>query len=81
MKDRSSPTRSQVHEIAIDASEEAVWKAIADGEELTRWFVESAKVEPGVGERRSLQRLPRRDAGLVEPDRGCRRRRCGVPTC
>lgn len=49
MKDRSSPTRTQAHEIAINASEEAVWKAIADGEELTRWFVEAAKVEPGVG--------------------------------
>jgi uncharacterized protein YndB with AHSA1/START domain len=49
MKDRSAPTRSQAHEITIDASEEAVWKAIADGEELTRWFVEAAKVEPGVG--------------------------------
>ena len=49
MKDRSSPTRTQTHEIAIDASEEAVWKAIADGEELTRWFVDAAKVEPGVG--------------------------------
>jgi uncharacterized protein YndB with AHSA1/START domain len=49
MKDRSSPTRTQTHEIAIDASEEAVWKAITDGEELTRWFVDAAKVEPGVG--------------------------------
>jgi uncharacterized protein YndB with AHSA1/START domain len=49
MKDRSSPTRTQAHEIAIDASEEAVWKAITAGEELTRWFVDAAKVEPGVG--------------------------------
>ena len=49
MKDRSSPTRTQTHEIAIAASEEAVWKAIADGEELTRWFVDAATVEPGVG--------------------------------
>ena len=49
MKDRSAPTRSQTHEIVIDASEEAVWKAIVDGEELTRWFVDAAKVEPGVG--------------------------------
>ena len=49
MKDRSAPTRSQAHEIAIDAPEEAVWKAIVDGEELTRWFVDAAKVEPGVG--------------------------------
>ena len=42
-------TRQQTHEIVIDAPIEAVWKAIADGEELTRWFVEEATVEPGVG--------------------------------
>ncbi len=42
-------TRQQTHEIVIDAPVEAVWKAIADGEELTRWFVEEATVEPGVG--------------------------------
>jgi uncharacterized protein YndB with AHSA1/START domain len=48
MKDRSSPTRSQAHEIAIDASEEAVWKAIADGEELTRWFVARRWAESAV---------------------------------
>ncbi len=42
-------TRSQQHEIVIDAPLEAVWKAISDGEELTRWFVEEASVEAGVG--------------------------------
>jgi uncharacterized protein YndB with AHSA1/START domain len=42
-------TRRQEHEITIDAPIEAVWKAITDGEELTRWFVEKASVEPGVG--------------------------------
>ena len=42
-------TRTQQHEIVIDAPIEAVWKAISDGEELTRWFVEEASVEPGVG--------------------------------
>jgi uncharacterized protein YndB with AHSA1/START domain len=41
--------RTQTHEIAIDAPIEAVWKAIVDGEELTRWFVDEASVEPGVG--------------------------------
>lgn len=41
--------RTQEHEILIDASIEAVWKAITDGEELTRWFVDQATVEPGVG--------------------------------
>ena len=49
MKDRTAATRSQQHEIVIDAPVEAVWKAITDGEELTRWFVDAAKVEPGVG--------------------------------
>jgi uncharacterized protein YndB with AHSA1/START domain len=42
-------SRQQTHEIAIDAPIEAVWKAIADGEELTRWFVQEASVEPRVG--------------------------------
>jgi uncharacterized protein YndB with AHSA1/START domain len=42
-------TRQQTHEIVIDAPVEAVWKAISDGEELTRWFVEEAEVKPGVG--------------------------------
>ena len=41
--------RQQTHEIVIDAPIEAVWKAISDGEELTRWFVEEASVEPRVG--------------------------------
>ena len=49
MSERPKGTRTQEHEIAIDASAEAVWKAITDAEELTRWFVETAKVEPGVG--------------------------------
>jgi uncharacterized protein YndB with AHSA1/START domain len=42
-------TRTQEHEIVIDAPLEAVWKAISDGEELTRWFVQEATVEPRVG--------------------------------
>ena len=41
--------RQQTHEIVIDAPIEAVWKAITDGEELTRWFVDKATVTPGVG--------------------------------
>lgn len=49
MSERGTGTRKQEHEIAIDAPVEAVWKAITDAEELTRWFVEAAKVEPGVG--------------------------------
>src|SRR6185295_13980050 len=42
-------TRSQQHEIVIDAPPEAVWKAISDAEELTRWFVDEASIEPRVG--------------------------------
>jgi len=49
MSDRPAGTRKQEHEIVIDASIESVWKAITDAEELTRWFVDAAKVEPGVG--------------------------------
>jgi uncharacterized protein YndB with AHSA1/START domain len=44
--------RKQTHEIEIDAPIEAVWKAISEGEELTRWFVEEATVEPRVGGKR-----------------------------
>jgi uncharacterized protein YndB with AHSA1/START domain len=49
MSERGTGTRKQEHEIVIDAPVESVWKAITDAEELTRWFVEAAKVEPGVG--------------------------------
>jgi len=49
MSERQAGTRAQQHEILIDASTDAVWKAITDAEELTRWFVDAAKVEPGVG--------------------------------
>ena len=49
MSTRDTGPRSQTHEIVIAAPVEAVWKAITDAEELTRWFVESAKVVPGVG--------------------------------
>ena len=49
MSERPAGTRKQEHEVVVDASIEAVWKAITDAEELTRWFVEAAKVEPGVG--------------------------------
>src|SRR5438876_322065 len=49
MSERQTGTRKQEHEIVIDASADAVWKAITDAEELTRWFVDAARVEPGVG--------------------------------
>src|SRR5262245_47401904 len=51
MSEETTKTRSQEHEIEIDAPIEAVWKALTDAEELTRWFVEEARVTPGVGGR------------------------------
>lgn len=36
-------------EIEVDASVEEVWKALTDGNELTRWFPLEARVTPGVG--------------------------------
>ena len=42
-------TRTQQHEIVIDAPLEAVWQAITDAEELTRWFVQEASIDPRVG--------------------------------
>ncbi len=35
--------------IVINAPVEAVWKALTDAEELTRWFPLEARVKPGVG--------------------------------
>jgi uncharacterized protein YndB with AHSA1/START domain len=42
-------SRSYEHEIEIHASPSAVWRALTDAEELTRWFVEAARVTPGAG--------------------------------
>jgi uncharacterized protein YndB with AHSA1/START domain len=42
-------TRAHTHEIEIAAPMDAVWKAISDAEELTRWFPLEAQVEPGAG--------------------------------
>lgn len=36
-------------QIEINAPVEAVWKALTDGEELTRWFPREARVTPGQG--------------------------------
>src|SRR5262249_6902785 len=43
----SKPTneRTQQHEIEIDAPIEVVWKAIAEAEELVRWFCEEARTD------------------------------------
>src|SRR5215471_15579426 len=49
MSEEQTKTRSQTHEIEIDAPIEAVWKAISEAEEITRWFCEEARVIPGEG--------------------------------
>jgi uncharacterized protein YndB with AHSA1/START domain len=49
-RDATKP-RSHEHEITIDAPIEAVWKALTEAEELTRWFFDKARVTPGEGGR------------------------------
>ena len=46
--------RHQRHEIEIAADAESVWKAVSEAEELTRWFVEDAEVEPGEGGKQKI---------------------------
>ena len=41
--------RSYEKTFEVSAPVEAVWKAITEGEELTRWFCQEASCEPGVG--------------------------------
>lgn len=52
MTEKNTSSRTQTHEVEIDASPEAVWKALNDDQELTRWLFEEAKVEPGKGGKR-----------------------------
>jgi uncharacterized protein YndB with AHSA1/START domain len=42
-------TRGQEHLIEIDAPVEAVWRAITEAEEVTRWYVQEARIDPRVG--------------------------------
>ena len=42
-------TRSTQVEIEIEAPPAAVWRALTDASELTRWFPLDARVEPGTG--------------------------------
>ena len=47
---RTEPTtRSVEATIEIEASPEAVWRALSDARELERWFPLEARVEPGEG--------------------------------
>lgn len=45
----TAPTRAVEDEITIDAPVEVVWKALAEADELVRWFPLEARVEPGQG--------------------------------
>lgn len=53
MTDERTPglIRAVTREISIAAPVDAVWRALTDAEELTRWFPPEARVEPGVGGR------------------------------
>ncbi|MBM3810532.1 MAG: SRPBCC domain-containing protein [Acidimicrobiia bacterium] len=42
-------SRKHDFSIAIDAPIELVWKAISEGEEITKWFAPDARVTPGEG--------------------------------
>jgi len=44
-------SRALTREITIAAAVDAVWKALTDAEELTRWFPQLARVQPGAGGR------------------------------
>ena len=73
-------TRTQQHEIVIDAPIEAVWKAISDAEELTRWFVEEASVEPAVGGTIQFRGVATR-RGKAESTNGSRTGSCEKRSC
>jgi uncharacterized protein YndB with AHSA1/START domain len=45
----AKPGRSYEKRFEVAAPAEAVWRAITEGEELTRWFCLEASCEPGVG--------------------------------
>jgi len=49
MSSKSSQQRIIETEIELAAPVEAVWKALTDAEELTRWFPLKARATPGVG--------------------------------
>ena len=46
---QSGKARTIEVEIELDATPEAVWKALTDARELENWFPLEARVEPGVG--------------------------------
>lgn len=49
MSEETKSSRSIDLSIEIDADAETVWRALAEGEQLARWFPLDARVTPGVG--------------------------------
>ena len=47
--DTTTPPRTVSREITLDAPTPAVWRALTEAGELTRWFAEYARVSPGPG--------------------------------
>lgn len=45
----NTKTRTVETQIEINAPVEAVWKALTEAEEITRWFAPEARTKPGVG--------------------------------
>lgn len=48
-KDEKAKGRTIDLSVGVDAPPEAVWKALTEAEEITRWFAPEARVEPGEG--------------------------------
>lgn len=47
--EKQPETRNHETVVDIDATPDAVWRAITEGEEITRWFASEARSTPGVG--------------------------------
>lgn len=45
----SKEARSLEFTVAIEATPEEIWRALTDGEAITRWFAPEARVTPGLG--------------------------------
>jgi uncharacterized protein YndB with AHSA1/START domain len=55
MSNLSKPVcRSYEKQFEVKAPLDSVWKAITEGEELTRWFCEAATTEPGPGGKQTV---------------------------
>jgi uncharacterized protein YndB with AHSA1/START domain len=44
-----SDEKKVIAEVSIHADADAVWRALSEGEEISRWFAPEARVTPGVG--------------------------------